>query len=514
MKKLGAVKTVAAMTAATVLSKLLGAVRQIIFAGRLGDGIYAVAFAAASKVTLSVFDILFSAAILGCFIPFYSEKKQAGEKPAREFSSSFFTLTLVSTASLALLGVIFSRQIIFLSAPKLSAEASVLAARLLRIMFPMMIFTGGAYVLVGLLQSHGSFILPSVMSSVSNLFIIFILLAVKDIASPRGISYLAAGYVIGWMIQLATLAVPLAKKHLLPEFSFGFKSGGAYDALKMSPAVIVGAWLLPVSSLAANFFLSFVSDSSLAAFDYALSVWIIASGVLTFGICNFIFPHLSSLDTEGKDFADVARRGVGAALLVSLPAAAGMFFLSKNMIAVLYQRGSFTPELTGVCGRILSVLSFSAPAFCVSEVCARVFYAKKNAKIPMISSVCGIGTFLASGAISVFALRAGPDGIAYSFVAGQYAAAAALLVCSAVKINGFLVKSDIKKVILGLASVAVSTAAMGICRSLFGKNPANISLFENFIIIALVFSAGCVIYLLCIFLLRLLPNPRRKEESL
>lgn len=116
MKQRKTAVTLAAMISATLFSKLLGMIRQIIFASRLGDSVFAVAFAAASKIPLSVFDMLFSAAILGCFIPFYNGAKLRGECEAKRFSSSFFTFVLIASLAVSALGAVFSKQLIFLCA--------------------------------------------------------------------------------------------------------------------------------------------------------------------------------------------------------------------------------------------------------------------------------------------------------------------------------------------------------------------------------------------------------------
>ena len=152
--------TVTVMIIATALSKLLGMARQIMLAKRLGDGVFAVSFSTASKIPLSVFDILLSAAIVACFVPFYSDKLTKNDDGARRFSSSFFTLTIIVSSVIAVLGSVFSKTILSVCAPSLSEEAFALGTKLLSVMFPMIIFTGAAYVLVGILQSHGNFILP------------------------------------------------------------------------------------------------------------------------------------------------------------------------------------------------------------------------------------------------------------------------------------------------------------------------------------------------------------------
>lgn len=516
MKKGRAAFTVGLMIGATVVSKLLGMLRQIMLAKRLGDGVYAVAFSAASKIPLSVFDILLSAAIVACFVPFYSDKLRRDEKNARLFSSSFFTLTVLTSTVIAVLGAAFSRQILSVCAPNLTEEAAVLGAKLLSVMFPMIIFTGVAYVLVGILQSHGSFILPALVSSVSNLAIIIYLAAAKNAESENSMIVLSAIYVISWLIQFLTLAIPLAAKKRFPRPTLHFKESGLSSALKMAPSVMAGAWLLPVCSLLLTFFATFVSDSAVAAFDYSSAIWLMASGVLTYGVCNFILPSLSRIFSGGNDeeFSSYLVKAVIAAFALSLPVSVGLYLLSDNIVCMLYLRGNFGAESAISCGEILRYLAFSVPFFCVYEVLSRGFFARKSAVPPMIASLAGTGTFAACGAVSVFAFDGGMRGIAVSYGIAYVAAAVTLFIFAAVKINGFCGRSLFLSALKIAASGAVGGGVAVLLRGFFKKNAVNLSVFQNFLVCAIVFSGECVVYLICISILRRIgrkENDKNKE---
>ncbi len=505
--------TVTVMIIATALSKLLGMARQIMLAGRLGDGVFAVSFSAASKIPLSVFDILFSAAIVACFVPFYSDRLTKSDDGARRFSSSFFTLTVIASSAVALLGSVFSREILSVCAPSLSEEASALGAKLLSVMFPMIIFTGAAYVLVGILQSHGSFILPSLVSSISNIAVIIYLAFAKNIGSEKAMLTLAAIYVLSWAIQFFTLAVPLISKHLFPALTVKLKGNGLAPALKAAPSVIVGAWLLPACSLLMTFFASFVSDGAVAAFDYSVTIWLIASGVLTYGVCNFILPSLSRTFSLGND-EDFSRRLVGAvfaALALSLPVATGLYFLSDNIICMIYMRGNFGAELALLCGKILRPLAFSVPFFCAFEVLSRGFFARKQPFPVVVASLSGIAVFAAAGSASVFMLNTEEVGIAIAYGTAHLTSAVVLFVFAAIKIKGFFGKrlgTDMATVAL---SGGICFSATALLRGFFEKNAVNLSIFQNFIVCAIVFSGGCVVYLICIGILRRIAKIRNKE---
>lgn len=148
------IRTVAFMMAATVLSKILGLIREMMLAAAYGAGnSVAEAFSGALSVPSTFFDLLFSAAILGCFIPVYNSFKENG-KEADEFACIFFNAISLFTGLLALFGILFAEPVIKLVTPGL--EDPALAVTLVRILFPMIIFTGMAYTLVGIMQSKGA----------------------------------------------------------------------------------------------------------------------------------------------------------------------------------------------------------------------------------------------------------------------------------------------------------------------------------------------------------------------
>lgn len=505
--------TVTVMIIATALSKLLGMARQIMLAKRLGDGVFAVSFSTASKIPLSVFDILLSAAIVACFVPFYSDKLTKNDDSARRFSSSFFTLTIIVSSVIAVLGSVFSNTILSVCAPSLSEEAFALGTKLLSVMFPMIIFTGAAYVLVGILQSHGNFILPSLVSSISNIAVIIYLAVARNIESEKAMLTLAAIYVLSWAIQFFTLAVPIISTHLFPALTIKLRGKGLAPALKAAPSVIAGAWLLPACSLLITFFASFVSDRAVAAFDYSVTLWLIASGVLTYGVCNFILPSLSRTFSVGddKEFSHQLVGAVFAALALSLPVAIGLYFLSDNIICMIYMRGNFGAELALICGKILGSLAFSVPFFCVFEVLSRGFFARKRPFPVVVASISGITVFAAAGAVSIFILNAGEIAIAVSYGMAHFTSAMVLFIFAVIKIKGFFCKQLGISIGVVALSGGVCLAATALLHGFFEKNAVNSSIFQNFIVCAIVFSGGCVVYLICIGILRKIAKTRSKE---
>lgn len=495
--------TVAAMILATLLSKLLGMLRQVMIASALADSMEGVAFAAASKIPFAIFDMLFSAAVLGSFIPIYKGSLAKEPERARKFSASFLTCIAVVTAGIAVLGMIFSRQILFLAAPKLDGETAALAAGLLRIMFPAMIFAGTAYTLVGILQSHESFILPSLVSAFSNLVIIGYLFLFRDVSGAAAAYGLAAAYLVSWTVQFLTLAVPLIKRHRFPRPRADFGNPDLRLSVKRSLPVMLGSWLIPVGTLTATFFSSYIdmqtSGAAIVVFDYAFSVYSIIAGILTYGVCNFIFPKLSEKSAAGDTagFAGTVRTGFFAALAMILPVAAGTFILSGEGIRLLYLRGDFTEELAAAVAASLRVLTVAMPAYCVIELLSRVFYSCGREKYPMYAAVAGMITGILSSLLFLAADSLTVTTVALSNAIGQVAAALLLLFFCRGVIPDMIRKEDIKKAAGTAFSFALSAAAMAALHRFLIRKIVNFALLGNFIIIAIVFLTGIVVYLIC-----------------
>jgi len=357
--------TVAAMMAATVFAKLLGMLRSVFLADAYGITGATDAFIAAYRIPNSFFDILFSAAIVGCFVPVYNSFADGHERERGDFARIFLNFILLLTGALSALGMIFSRQIIAIFTPGLPTETAELASTLLRISFPSIIFIGAAYTLVGVMQSKGRFLLPAAISSVSNLCVIIYFIFINDRLGGRGIYGLTAAYLVAWCAQFLTLAIPLALSGARYRPMLDFGNTAFRRALKMLPAIMAGSWLLPAGSLTATFFATFTGwDGDISAFDYSWTIYIIIAGTLVYSLCQYVFPKLAKCSGEGD--AEGFRSSVSAGLLalwaLTLPFIFGALILSREGVAVLLLRGEFSPSDAEIVTGALRMLLAAVPA--------------------------------------------------------------------------------------------------------------------------------------------------------
>ena len=160
-------KTVGLIIAVTMIGKILGLVRDMLLGHSFGTGMESAAFLTASRIPRTFFDAIFAAAISASFIPVFTERLQKySRKDADRLADSFLTWVGLLTAVFSLLGMCLAKPLVGVLAEGFNGETAALCAQLLRLMFPMVLFTGLAFSMVGILQSMDQFLIPAAMSAV------------------------------------------------------------------------------------------------------------------------------------------------------------------------------------------------------------------------------------------------------------------------------------------------------------------------------------------------------------
>ncbi len=510
-----AILTVFLMIFATLGAKALGMLRQMMMAGIFAAGMEGVAFSAASKIPFAIFDMLFSTAILGTFLPIYRGHLLSDEARAKKFASSFFTFTGIVTAAAALLGVFFARPIVLLAAPNLDEETVVLAAKLLRIMFPAIIFAGGTYTLIGIMQSHDKFLLPAMISAVSNLLIlVYLSICIKSENKTSAIYGLAIVYLVSWAVQFFTLAVPLLRARHMPRISREIGNADLILAEKRALPVMFGAWLIPMTTLTANAFSSYIDISTIetgavqgaaiVVFENAFSVFSIAGGLMTYGICNYLFPKLSAKFASGDrdGFGASARMGLFISLAVTLPVAIAVFLLSDEIISLLYLRGNFTLGLANAAALSLKALSLALPAYSTVEFLSRTSYSCGKVKYPLVGALIGIAAGVLSSLVFALTDTLSVFTVALSAALGLILSALTELLCLRRFLFARIKKAYLTKSCIWLIGISLSAFVMAIIHFALKNFMQNPTAFQNLVIIAIVFLFGFMVYLIWIFLFR------------
>lgn len=380
-------KTFSLIFIITVISKFLGLFRDIVFAKYYGTGYVANAFFAAIRIPTQLVDIILSSAIVSTFVPIFNQVLQKdGKDKANKFANNFVNIVALISTAIAIIGIIFAPQIVKALAGGFDTQTFNLTVELIKITFPMIIFTAIAYSLVGFLQSYGQFNIPAMISAVSNLVIIIFLLLFRE---KFGIHGVAGCMLFAWLLQVL-IQVPFAKKYGYPFIlHIDFKDENIKRVFLLSIPILISTAVLPINNLVSTRLASGMGDNAVSAMEYAYKLYVVISGVFTYAIGNIIFPEMSraSADDNKEEYKEIINKAMRMMIYILIPLTIGITIFSKDIISVIYERGEFTVESTLITSSILTFFSVGIIGSGIVEVMNKAFYAKQDTKSPLIAGI-------------------------------------------------------------------------------------------------------------------------------
>lgn len=479
-----------------LLSKVMGLVRDMMIASAYGTTEAAIAYETASKLPITIFDFVLGGVVTSAFIPVYNSLAvKKGRREALSFAQSYMNLILVITASLTVLGSVFAPVLVSLIAPELSASTAEMAASLTRIMFPMVIFVGLAFSFVGFLQSEGEYNIPAVISLVSNLIMVGYLLFFNRIF---GITGLAVSMLIGWGAQ-ALVQIPAARKRgFRYRLTAPLATPEIVHAAKNTLPILIATWTTPVCTLINTGIASGIDGGrAIGALGYANRLYIIIVGLFSFVATNLLFPYFARAAAEGnRDESDrLTRTSIRTLTFIIAPIAAGVMVLAEPFVALIYEKGAFTPSDTAITGTALRYYAVGMVFAAVGEVLTKAFFAVEKTRLPMISSVISMGFNIA--VIVLFGEKLGIGGIA---LVSALSSAVNMGVNWIFAVKHGLISPD-RDDILDLLKSILSAALMGGAVYFAAQLPA-VSGAGRIIGFAVPVFIGVMVYALCTALLR------------
>lgn len=383
--------TAVMMGVITVFAKFLGLLRDILVARAYGTGIEAVAYDTASRLPVLLFDFVIGGVVSAALIPVFSELLvKKGKDEAVRFSVAYVNLMLMITTAITLIGIVFAKELVGFLAPDIAPEAQVLAVKLTRIMFPMIIFTGLAFSFVGILQSLGEFNIPALISLVSNSIMVIYLFTLNSVF---GITGLAVAMLLGWASQAMIQAPKLHALGWRYSLRCDLRSPYIKKSMKNAVPILLGTWTQPVCSLINTRFASGLNGGrAITALGYANRLYTIIAGVFTFVCTNLLFPYMSRASASGNK--DESRKmmttSIKILVFIIAPITVGIFMLATPITALIYERGEFNASDTALTATALSRYAFGMVFLAANEVLVKAFFADGDTKVPMFSSIAAM----------------------------------------------------------------------------------------------------------------------------
>ncbi len=477
------------MVAATLMAKLCGMLRDILIAGLYGTATdAAIAFSTASRIPLLFFDIALGSAITSAFIPVFNEYvAKDEEKKALEFANSFINLIILVTVVVSALGIVFSKEVVTLFAGGLSGDKLLLSSMLTKILFPTIIFTALAYCFVGLLQSYGQFLIPAIISLVSNVILILYVAIFGDKFGVRGV---AVAMLVAWSSQCIVQIPSLVKMKYRFRPTLNFKNEGIKNVCKLALPIILSTWMQPINTIVNMRLASSLNGGeAMTALDYANKIYILLVGVFTFTATNLIFPSLSraSAVDNNESFVNILGKAIRYVALIIVPVMIGFLLLSSPIIRLFYERGAFDAQSTHLTATALFCYSFGMLGYAMQELANKGFYALKDGKTPMRVAILGIAVNIALSILLVSVFKTGLGGLAVASAVAANIIGFSLLYILNKRKAGIITK----EFQLFAVKLVVSVAVMGIAVFLVKQLTAD---FNKLMAVVVPAAVGAVVY--------------------
>ena len=373
--------------AATMLSRIMGMVRDMVVSRLFGAGLYTDAFFAAFQIPNMLRRFFAEGALTSAFVPTFSEwYTNKGEEEARELANICFTTLTIVMAAITVLGIVFSPQIVHLMFPGFAANPEKLSATILlnRLMFPYIFFVSLVALCMGILNTVRHFFTPAISTVFLNISMILAALILHDRFEVPVVS-LAVGVLIGGLLQLALQLPVLYKKGfpIRPSFKPGHPAVKKI-ALLMGPSVFgVGVYYLNIT--VGSILASLLPEGSVSYLYYAQRLFEFPQGIFTVSVAQAVLPSMSRQAAAGEMDAlkESLGYGVRLTLFITIPAMIGLAFCATPIFSLLFMGGAFDYAKAVNCGIALFYYSLGLTFVALVRVLVPAFYALQDTKTPV-----------------------------------------------------------------------------------------------------------------------------------
>lgn len=435
---------------ATMGSRVLGLVREQIFAWFFGAGIATDAFILAFRIPNMLRDLFAEGALSAAFVSTFSQTlNQKGEREAWRLANLVNNGLIVILSIVMVLGIIFAPQIVgwlVSSDARGSATSELmipLAIKMTRILFPFLLMVSLAAVAMGVLNTKDRYGVPASASTMFNVGSIVGGLFCAYFYAPGYISRIAYGLwhrtpveqdeagamqaiigmaigtliggVLQWLIQVPSLRAVGYRWR----WALSFTDPGVRQVMKLMAPAIIGAAALQVNLVINSNFATSLGPGPVSWLQYAFRMIYLPIGIFGVAISTATLP-ITSKAAALDDLAGF-RRALASALrltfLLTIPSAVGLIVLSKPIIALIFQRGNFDAYDTIQTAQALSYYALGLVAYSAIRVLTPSFYALKETRIPMLASVLSIVTYYIVASLSVRYFDFGHRGLALGIAA-------------------------------------------------------------------------------------------------
>ena len=392
----------------TMLSRVLGLVRDVVLANLLGAAPNADAFFVAFKIPNFLRRLFAEGAFSQAFVPVLTETREQGsheavrhlvDRVAGVLGGSLFVLTALAMVMAPWVALIF--------APGFSRDVAKLAltADLIVWTFPYLLLISLTGFCGAILNTYGRFAVPAYTPVLLNLSLITAAVVWAP-TMPEPALGLAMGVTLAGVVQLLFQLPSLRALKLTPRPVWDTKDEGVRKILMLMVPALFGVSVSQINLLFDTVLASLLPDGSVAWLYYSDRLTELPLGVFAIAIATVILPTLSALNTraEPEEFSQTLAWAMRNVLLIAVPATVALWLLAEPILATLFQYGAFTDRDVEMAAASLRAYTVGLGGFMLIKVLAPGYYARQDMKTPVKIGIIAMVSNMVLNALFVFPL--------------------------------------------------------------------------------------------------------------
>lgn len=441
------------------LSKIVGLVRARFVAQAFGTSPEYDAFTAANQLPEVFFVVIAGGSLAAAFIPVYSQYlTQESRADSARLANTVLTLVILLLGGISALGAVFAPWLTeHVLVPDFPPQQQLLTAQIMRVILIQTTIFGIGGVLSSILNAHQHFILPALATLALDIGYFFGIFA---LVPSMGIMGLAWGTVVGGIIFVLIQTPALARYGVRYRPQLDVRLRGIGELIRLMGPRIVTLGMIQLADLVVIRFASGLPSGATSGYFYGYGLMQFPQTLFGTAIALVVFPTLAELynarDIDG--LRRTAGRTLGIVWTLTIPAAAATVLLGRPIITLLFQGGAFDEQATQLVYAILAVFSIRIVSESTLEIVARLFYARHNTFVPMLSY---IGWFVVTAAASLLLVEPlGVVGLALATTISFTLLAAVLFELNRRDLNGLGGRELQRSFLRAVAGTAVMSAVI------------------------------------------------------
>lgn len=486
-------ETAIVLMLATVTSKILGFVREMVLGYFYGVSDVAGAYKIALTIPGTIFAII-GAGIATGYIPMYSRvEKEKGLLTANRFTSNMINVVMLLCTIIVIFVLAFTTPVVKIFASGLQGYELELTVMMTKFTIVGVYFTALVYIFTAYLNLKNNFLIPALVAIPMNIIVIVSIW----LSSNMGVEVLAIGTLISIAAQMVFLAPFIRKTGYRHKLSLNRKDEDLKKMVLLAVPVIIGISVNQINTIVDKTIASEISINAVAALDYAVKLNGFVQGIFVMSIVTAMYPMISRMGVENNivGLKNSLKEAIISVCLLVIPVTVGAMVLSEPVVRVLFGRGAFGEEGIAMTSGALFFYSIGMIGYGLREVISKAFYSLQDTKTPMINAAVAVVINIIL--CLILSQVMGMNGLALATSTAGIFCTITLFISLRKKIGSI----SLKEIIISMIKISIASVIMGvIARFVFSAVSASLGVTLGLMIAIIV---GALAYFVVIYFMRI-----------